>query len=61
MSEFPLCLKFDPDDLTDRSVPTETLAPRIILQLEHLQNWFFIERLLLRYGHSDKGDLLEVS
>ncbi|KAI0179811.1 hypothetical protein GGR52DRAFT_214280 [Hypoxylon sp. FL1284] len=37
----------------------EIFATRLMIQLEHLQNLFFIERLLLRYGHSDNGDLLE--
>lgn len=30
----------------------------LIVRLEYLQNLFFIERLLLRRGHEDTGDLL---
>lgn len=60
-SEFPPWVRFDLHDLTDRTVPAEIFASRLLIRLEHLQNLFFIERLLLRYGHSDKGDLLEVS
>ncbi|KAI5863752.1 hypothetical protein GGS23DRAFT_604761 [Durotheca rogersii] len=60
-SEFPHCLHYNPKDLENPKVPVETLGPRIFIQLEHLQNLFFIERLLLRYGHEDNGDLLSVS
>lgn len=61
ISELPSWVRFDHSDLTDRSIASEILAARVNIQLEHLQNLFFLERLLLRYGHSDKGDLLEVS
>ncbi|KAI1763101.1 hypothetical protein GGR53DRAFT_521185 [Hypoxylon sp. FL1150] len=61
ISEFPPWLRFDDNDLADRSTPSEIFAARVMIQLEHLQNMFFLERLLLRNGHSDKGDLLEVS
>ncbi|KAI0835947.1 hypothetical protein F5Y06DRAFT_299047 [Hypoxylon sp. FL0890] len=61
VSEFPVCLHFDPTDLENPEVPVGTLASRLFVKLEHLQNMFFIERLLLRNGHEDKGDLLKVS
>lgn len=34
---------------------------RLLMQLEHLQNLFFIERLLNRQDCSNKRDLLSVS
>ncbi|OTA86889.1 hypothetical protein M434DRAFT_81723 [Hypoxylon sp. CO27-5] len=61
ISEFPVCLHFDPTDLENPEVSITTLSSRLFVQLEHLQNMFFIERLLLRNGHEDKGDLLKVS
>ncbi|KAI1372132.1 hypothetical protein F4677DRAFT_456785 [Hypoxylon crocopeplum] len=61
VSEFPACIQFDPLDLEDQQVALVVFASRLFVQLEHLQNMFFIERLLLRYGHEDKGDLLKVS
>lgn len=30
----------------------------MLIRLEHFQNLFFVERLLLRRGHPDKWDLL---
>ncbi|OTA55892.1 hypothetical protein K449DRAFT_387928 [Hypoxylon sp. EC38] len=61
IAEFPVCLHFDPTDLENPEVSITTLSSRLFVQLEHLQNMFFIERLLLRNGHEDKGDLLKVS
>ncbi|KAF3059630.1 putative fungal specific transcription factor protein [Daldinia childiae] len=61
VSAFPSCLRFDPFDIDDPDVPINHLSARLFIQQEHLQNMFFIERLLLRFGHQDKGDLLKVS
>ncbi|KAI1464872.1 uncharacterized protein F4812DRAFT_462195 [Daldinia caldariorum] len=61
VAEFPPRLHFDPRDIENYDIPSNDLAARSIIQLEHLQNMFFIERLLLRFGHQDKGDLLKVS
>ncbi|KAI2466213.1 hypothetical protein F4781DRAFT_434677 [Annulohypoxylon bovei var. microspora] len=59
VADFPTCLHFNPLDLDDPEVSIDTLSSRSFIQLEHLQNMFFIERLLLRNGHEDKGDLLK--
>ncbi|KAI1642089.1 uncharacterized protein F4817DRAFT_353898 [Daldinia loculata] len=61
VAAFPSCLHFDPLDLDNPEVPINHLSARLFIQQEHLQNMFFIERLLLRLGHQDKGDLLKVS
>ncbi|KAI1087001.1 hypothetical protein F5B19DRAFT_497797 [Rostrohypoxylon terebratum] len=61
VADFPACIHFNPLDIVDPNVPIDTMASRTFIQLEHLQNMFFIERLLLRNGHEDKGDLLRVS
>lgn len=31
---------------------------RMLIKLEHLQNLFFVDKLLIRHGHVDDGDLL---
>ncbi|KAI1210121.1 uncharacterized protein F4807DRAFT_423881 [Annulohypoxylon truncatum] len=61
VADFPTCIHFNPLDLEDPEISIDTLASRSFIHLEHLQNMFFIERLLLRNGHEDKGDLLRVS
>ncbi|KAI1479687.1 hypothetical protein F4774DRAFT_409811 [Daldinia eschscholtzii] len=61
VAEFPPWLHFHPRDIENYDIPQENLSTRSFIQLEHLQNMFFIERLLLRFGHQDKGDLLKVS
>ncbi|KAI1459673.1 hypothetical protein F4805DRAFT_465982 [Annulohypoxylon moriforme] len=61
VADFPACIHFNPLDLEDPNIPIDILSSRSFIQLEHLQNMFFIERLLLRNGHEDKGHLLRVS
>lgn len=60
-SEFPQGLVYRPENLGDPSVDIETMYARLLVQLEHLQNVFFAERLMLRYGQVDEGDLLLTS
>ena len=38
-----------------------TLYSKLIIQLEHLQNIFFLERLALRHGKVDRSDMIAVS
>jgi metal-dependent hydrolase (beta-lactamase superfamily II) len=37
---------------------TPTVYMKLYLHLEHMQNLFFVNKLLLRHGHVDHGDLL---
>lgn len=60
-SNFPSGLAYRPEDVDDTTIDSEVLYLRIIVQLDYLQNIFFAERLLLRYGHMDDGDLLATS
>ncbi|TDZ21161.1 hypothetical protein Cob_v006000 [Colletotrichum orbiculare MAFF 240422] len=57
---FPDVILFKEDIVQDRKLDVATLYVRLILHLEHLQNMFFVERLLARRGHDD-GALLSVS
>ncbi|KAI1826774.1 hypothetical protein F4861DRAFT_536820 [Xylaria intraflava] len=62
LSQFPPSLQPSlDDDLVNSRIDIIVLYSRLVLQLEHLQNLFFIERLLLRHGQVDEGDLLAVS
>ncbi|RYP62340.1 hypothetical protein DL771_009779 [Monosporascus sp. 5C6A] len=61
LSEFPPCLIYRPGDLADPNLDVEVLYNRLMIKLGNLQNMFFIERLLIRHGREDTGDLLAVS
>ncbi|KAM0425584.1 hypothetical protein ACHAPT_009115 [Fusarium lateritium] len=61
MSSLPEWVKYSPDDLTNPGVDAQTLYLRITLRLDHLKNLFFAERLLLRHGQLDTGDLVLTS
>ncbi|KAF4980778.1 hypothetical protein FZEAL_3292 [Fusarium zealandicum] len=61
VSGFPTALLYDAQDLADPSLDTDILYARILVHLAHLGNMFFIERLLLRHGAVDEGNLLSTS
>ncbi|RYP55434.1 hypothetical protein DL769_010176 [Monosporascus sp. CRB-8-3] len=61
LSEFPSCLIYRPGDLADPNLDMVVLYNRLMIELENLQNMFFIERLLIRHGREDTGALLAVS
>lgn len=61
MAEFPASLVYDAGNLFDPSLDIEVLYTRILVHLGHLQNLFFVERLLLRNGAADEGNLLLTS
>lgn len=61
MASFPPALHYDSRHLDDNEIDVGVLFARLLLRLEHLQNLFFVERLLLRLGKRDEGDLLVVS
>ncbi|KAF6818327.1 fungal specific transcription factor [Colletotrichum sojae] len=60
MAELPQVILFKEEDMQDRKMDVSVLYVRLIVRLEHLQNMFFIERLLAKRGHDD-GALLAVS
>lgn len=61
LASLPQKLRFDAADFDDLTVGAEKLYIRLILHLEHLQNLFFIERLLCRDGYAANDNLLQVS
>lgn len=51
-----------PNDIGDASVDKLTLYAKILVHLEHLQNLFFVLRLLVKRGHnSSHAELVGVS
>lgn len=60
-ARLPNVLHYRPGDLNDPRIEDHTFFPRLVIQLEHLQNIFFIERLLLRHGKEDRADILATS
>lgn len=61
MAEFPIGLVYRPEDVDNPDVHVQPLFSRMLVRLEHLQNLFFVERLMLRLGKPDQGDLLVTS
>lgn len=61
LSEFPRSLIYDPEDINDSSINTDTLYLKTLIYIDHLQNIFLAERLLLLHGHPDSGDLIMTS
>lgn len=58
---FPDSLKFHQQELITPDVDIQGQYVKLFTQLLHLQNIFFAERLLLRHGSPDEGDLLVTS
>ncbi|TQV93799.1 C6 transcription factor [Cordyceps javanica] len=56
--QFPEGLRFCASDLACIDVPPNVAYMKTFTHLEHLQNLFFAERLLQRYNHAGKGELL---
>ncbi len=61
VAEFPSSLKYDPQDLETPHAAAQPLYIKIITHLEHLQNLFFVDRLLIRCGYAIRDNLLETS
>lgn len=57
----PEVLKYSPDVVRDPSISAPDIYIRILVRLEHLQNLFFITRLLVQWGHDSNAELLNVS
>ncbi|KAL2883948.1 hypothetical protein SGCOL_000586 [Colletotrichum sp. CLE4] len=57
---FPDVMILKEEDIQNRKLDISLLYTRLIMKLEHLQNMFFIQRLLAKRGHDD-GALLSVS
>ncbi|KAI5456619.1 hypothetical protein BGZ63DRAFT_366340 [Mariannaea sp. PMI_226] len=61
VSQFPPSLAFRPDDLAAPDADVDRLCKTVLLRLEHLQNLFFVQRLMLQFGGPDNGQLLVTS
>lgn len=62
MAKFPSWLIFDHKDVNDRDISGPTLYARLLVQLEYLQNVFFIERLLNKVENATISNrLLQIS
>jgi len=61
IDSIPKSMLYNQEDIRDRKVPPSMLYTRMLTLLEHLQNMFFAERLLIQKGHDGHADLLAVS
>lgn len=60
-AQIPSILHYQPSDLSDPRIDPIVLYSKLLVQLEHLQNILFIERLALRHGKVDRADIIAVS
>ena len=60
-ASLPECIKFQEEDIVDAELETNTLCSRLLLQLEHMQNMFLIQRMLERHIEQPTSQLLETS
>ncbi|KAK2023339.1 hypothetical protein LX32DRAFT_628162 [Colletotrichum zoysiae] len=60
-AELPAVMQFNESDIRDPGISGQVLHIRLLMLLEHLQNLFFIERLLNRLDGSNRRELLAVS
>ncbi|KAM0493589.1 hypothetical protein D7B24_001105 [Verticillium nonalfalfae] len=61
MAELPQGLKYDKENLTDYGVEQPIVFTRHVIQLEHLQAHFLIQRLLIQRGYDGQADLIAIS
>ncbi|KAK1984980.1 hypothetical protein LZ30DRAFT_747498 [Colletotrichum cereale] len=60
-ADLPAVMQFVESDIRDPNISGQVLHIRLLMLLEHLQNLFFIERLLNRLDSSNRRELLAVS
>jgi hypothetical protein len=60
-SSFPSILMHEAEKSRNSSFDPSGNYARLLIKLEHLENLFFIERLLIESGEQARGDLLDVS
>ncbi|POR35492.1 Uncharacterized protein TPAR_04315 [Tolypocladium paradoxum] len=61
ISQFPACIVYRDDDITNKAVNGPTLVLQDPGAAEHLQNLFFIERLLTKESRAPDSQILEIS
>ncbi|KAL7934349.1 hypothetical protein V8C35DRAFT_302343 [Trichoderma chlorosporum] len=61
MNQIPSSLIYHPHEILNIKIPAYLILAQLLVQLDHLQNIFIIERLLQRRDMLDEGDLLVTS
>lgn len=61
MERLPTGPLFKESDFLDPALDQHMLYSRLVVHLEHLQNHFFVHRMLIQRGHDSQADLVAVS
>ncbi|EHK20850.1 uncharacterized protein TRIVIDRAFT_115187, partial [Trichoderma virens Gv29-8] len=61
MKQIPSPLIYNPQESINPKIPAYHILAQLLVQLDHLQNIFILERLLQRQDMLDEGDLLVTS
>src|SRR4051812_41612658 len=60
-AKFSPCIQYHPDILLDKTMRGPALYARTVTHLEHLENLFLLERLLIKHGGGNMQDLIDIS
>lgn len=61
VSQFPAVIKWEESDIRNPTLDGRVLFVKLLVRLEHLQNLFFIERLLQMTGSGSAAELVQIS
>ena len=59
-NSFPAWVTYSPGQINDPDIDTCVLVWGLFATLDHLQNLFVLDRLLLRHGYVGRGEVLPV-
>jgi hypothetical protein len=60
-AQLPSAIICHPIDISDLDISSRTLYSRLLTRLEYLQNLFLLERLLIKHGHANAQELIDIS
>lgn len=61
VAKFPTVIIYNSNDISNRNTPVKNIYQRLLVRLDHLQNLFFIERLLSKIKGEPTADLVKIS
>jgi hypothetical protein len=61
VAKFPAIIIYNSNDMATRRAPLKNIYQRLVVRLDHLQNLFFIERLLSKIKGEPTADLVKIS
>lgn len=60
-AQLPFAITCHAGDLLDLEISSWALYSRLLTRLEHLQNLFLLERMLIKHSHVNAQELIDIS